>query len=146
MGTHTRAQEAEVRDVTVLANEVFRERVNAVIKSLYCKALSCELVVERVRATKQGDQTFQISGAGYLRWTVPGVGTSARRSLTLAATYTRGTCVVKDVKTVLDVTENNNGWGATRLQNALSGIAVPLNVVLEPGDCAKVDQITFPIG
>lgn len=134
---------AEARDVTEFANTVFRERVNAVIKSLYCKALSCELVIERVRAAKTSDQTFLVSGGGYLRWTIPGVGTSVRRSLSLAASYTRGTCVVKDVKTISDVSENNNGWGASRLQNALAGLAVPANVILEPQDCAKVDQIIW---
>jgi hypothetical protein len=58
----------------------------------------------------------------------------------LTGTYIRGTCIVKDLKPVFDVTTNNNGWGASKIEAVFKQITIPAIVVLTPEDCMKVDS------
>ncbi len=57
----------------------------------------------------------------------------------LTGTYTRGTCIVKDLKPVYDTVTNNNGWGASKIEAVFKRILVPTTVVLTPEVCSKVD-------
>ena len=61
----------------------------------------------------------------------------------LTGSYTRGTCIVKDLKPIFDTTSNNEGWGASRIEAVFKRIAIPAVVVLSPEDCQKVDSVIF---
>jgi hypothetical protein len=61
----------------------------------------------------------------------------------LTGSYTRGTCIVKDLKPIFDTTTNNNGWGASKIEAVFKRIDIPTVVVLAPEDCKKVDSFIF---
>jgi hypothetical protein len=61
----------------------------------------------------------------------------------LTGSYTRGTCIVKDLKPVFDTTTNNNGWAASKIEAVFKRIEIPTAVVLAPEDCKKVDTFIF---
>ena len=128
------------KDIRAFVKDAFKTKIEAIKSGLYCRALSCEFEVETFFATETNPKTYALSTSGWLEGTIPGLKGSARRAMGLTGTYIRGTCIVKDLKPVFDVTTNNNGWGASRIEAVFKQITIPAIVVLAPEDCMKVDS------
>jgi len=128
------------RDIKEFVKEAFRAKIDAVKTGIYCRALSCDFEVETFFATETGPRTYALSTTGWLEGTIPGLKGSARRKVGLTGSYTRGTCIVKELKPVFDKTTNNNGWGASKIEAVFKRIELPAIVVLAPDDCRKVDS------
>jgi hypothetical protein len=135
---------AEPKDIKAFVKDAFKVKIDAVKTAIYCRAFSCEFEVETFFAVETDPKTFALSTSGWLEGTIPGLKGSARRSVGLTGAYTRGTCIVKDLKPVFDTTTNNNGWGASKIESAFKLISIPTVVVLSPEDCQKVDSFIFP--
>ena len=133
----------EMRDVKEFVKDVFKEKIEAVKSGIYCRAFSCEFEVETFFGTETDPKTFALSTTGWLEGTIPGLRGSARRSMGLTGSYTRGTCIVKDLKPIFDTTTNNEGWGASKIEAVFKRIPIPTVVVLTPEDCKKVDAFIF---
>ena len=127
------------RDIRLFIKDVFKAKIEAIKSGFYCRALSCQFEVENFFITEMVPKTYALSTSGWLEGTIPGLKGSARRAVGLTGTYILGTCIVKDLKPVFDVSTNNNGWGASKIEAAFSYIEIPKLVVLAPEDCAKVD-------
>lgn len=134
---------AEPKDLKAFVRQAFSAKIEAVKSGIYCRALSCEFEVESFFATETDPKTYALSTTGWLQGTIPGLHGSARRSMGLTGSYTRGTCVVKDLKPIFDTITNNNGWGASRIEGVFKRIEIPVAVVLTPEDCEKVDKFIF---
>ena len=133
----------ETRDIKDFVKEAFKEQIDTVKSGMYCRAFSCEFEVETFYATETDPKTYALSMSGWLEGTVPGLKGSARRAMGLTASYTPGTCVVKEIKPIFDNLTNNNGWGASRIKSAFKRIQVPPTVVLTPEMCEKVNSFFF---
>jgi hypothetical protein len=131
------------KDLKEFVKQAFSEKIDAIKSGLYCRALSCDFEVESFFATETDPKTYAISTTGWLEGTIPGLKGSARRSVGLTGSYTRGTCIVKDLKPIFDTTTSNNGWGASRIEGVFKRIEIPITVVLSPEDCQKVDAFIF---
>jgi hypothetical protein len=136
----------ETKDISNFVREAFSDKIEEIKKGIYCQALSCEFQVESFLATETDPKTYALSTSGWLEGTIPGLKGSARRSVGLTGSYTRGTCIVKDLKPIFDTTTNNNGWGASRIEGIFKRIEIPTVVVLSPEDCRKVDNFIFVVG
>jgi hypothetical protein len=130
----------ESRDIKAFVQDAFHKNIEEVKKGIYCAALSCDFEIESFFATEIAPQTYQMSASGWLEGTIPGLKGSAKRKVGLTGSYTRGTCIFKDVKTIFDITTNNNGWGASRIEGVFKRIEIPKAVVLTKEDCKKVDD------
>jgi hypothetical protein len=130
----------ESRDIKAFVQDAFHNNIEEVKKGIYCAALSCDFEIESFFATEIAPQTYQLSATGWLEGTIPGLRGSAKRKVGLIGSYTRGTCIFKDVKTIFDITTNNNGWGASRIEGVFKRIEIPKAVVLTKEDCKKVDD------
>jgi len=133
----------EPKDIKEFVKQAFNEQIEAIKSGIYCRALSCDFEVESFYATETDPRTYTISTTGWLEGTIPGLKGSARRSMGLTASYTRGTCIVKDLKPIFDTLTNNNGWGASKIEAVFKRITIPTAVVLTPEDCTKVDAFIF---
>ena len=133
----------EPKDIKEFVKQAFNEQIEAIKSGIYCRALSCDFEVESFYATETDPRTYAISTTGWLEGTIPGLKGSARRSMGLTASYTRGTCIVKDLKPIFDTLTNNNGWGASKIEAVFKRITIPTAVVLTPEDCTKVDAFIF---
>ncbi len=133
----------EPRDIKEFVKEAFKAKIEEVKSGIYCRAFSCQFEVESFYATETDPKTYALSTSGWLEGTIPGLKGSARRTVGLTGTYTRGTCIVKDLKPIFDTTANNNGWGASRIEAVFKRIVIPAVVVLTPEDCMKVDSFIF---
>ncbi len=131
------------RDIKPFVKDAFKTKIEAIKSGIYCRALSCEFEVETFYATETSPKTYALSTSGWLEGTIPGLKGSARRAMGLTGTYTRGTCIVKDLKPVFDVSTTNNGWGASKIESVFKTIAIPTIVVLAPEDCQRVDSFIF---
>lgn len=131
------------KDIKEFVKQAFHEQIEAIKSGIYCRALSCEFEVETFFATETDPKTYALSTTGWLEGTIPGLKGSARRSVGLTGSYTRGTCIVKDLKPIFDTMTNNNGWGASRIESVFKRITIPSTVVLRPEDCVKVDSFIF---
>ncbi len=131
---------AEPKDIKVFVKEAFRENIEGVKNGIYCAAFSCDFEIESFFATETEPKSYVLSTTGWLEGTIPGLKGSAKRTMGLTGSYTRGTCVVKDLKPVFDVTSNNNGWGASRIEHVFKKIEIPKIVVLTKQACEKVDS------
>jgi hypothetical protein len=131
------------RDIKPFVKDAFKAKIEAIKSGIYCRAFSCEFEVETFFATETNPKTYALSTSGWLEGTIPGLKGSARRAMGLTGTYTRGTCIVKDLQPVFDVTTNNNGWGASKIEAVFKHIDIPKIVVLTPDDCRKVDSFIF---
>ncbi len=134
---------ADPKDIKAFVKDAFRAKIDAVKSGIYCRAFSCEFEVESFFATETDPKTYALATTGWLEGTIPGLKGSARRAMGLTGSYTRGTCIVKDLRPVFDTTTNNNGWGASRIEAVFKRIAIPTAVVLTPEDCQKVDTFIF---
>jgi hypothetical protein len=134
---------AETKDIKEFVKQAFEEQIEAVKAGIYCRALSCEFEVETFFATETDPKTYALSTTGWLEGTIPGLHGSARRSVGLTGSYTRGTCIVKELKPIYDTVTNNSGWGASRIESAFKRIQIPVTVVLTPEACKKVDEFIF---
>ncbi|MFY9639842.1 MAG: hypothetical protein WAM63_03035 [Rhodomicrobium sp.] len=134
---------AQPMDLKDFVTQAFREQIEAIKSGIYCQALSCEFEVESFFATETNPKTYALSTSGWLEGTIPGLRGSARRSVGLTGSYTRGTCIVRDLKPIFDTSTNNNGWGASKIEAVFKRIEIPANVVLTPEACAKVDAFIF---
>ena len=130
-------------DIKEFVKQAFRDQIDAVKTGIYCWALSCDFEVDTFFAMETDPKTYAFSTTGWLEGTIPGLKGSARRSMGLTGSYTRGTCIVKDLKPVFDTVTNNNGWGASKIEAAFRRIEIPVIVVLTPEACAKVDAFIF---
>jgi hypothetical protein len=126
-------------DLKEFVKQAFQDQIDNLKSGIYCRTLSCNFELESFYATETGTKTYALSTSGWLEGTIPGLKGSAKRAMGLTGTYTRGTCIVKDLKPVYDNLTNNNGWGATKIESVFKGILVPATVVLKPEACAKVD-------
>ena len=133
----------ETKDIKQFVKQAFQEQIEAVKTGIYCRAMSCDFEVETFFATETDPKTYVISTTGWLEGTIPGLKGSARRSMGLTGSYTRGTCIVKELKPIFDTTTNNNGWGASRIEGVFKRIQIPGTVVLTPEACQKVDAFIF---
>lgn len=134
---------AETKDIKEFVKEAFSLNIEAVKTGIYCRALSCDFEIESFLATETDPQTYALAATGWLEGTIPALRGSARRSMGLTGSYTRGTCIVQDLKQIYDNTTNNNGWGASRIESVFKRIEIPKAVVLTPEDCKKVDTFIF---
>ena len=126
-------------DLKEFIKEAFQDQIDNIKSGIYCRAFSCNFEVESFFVTETDPKSYVLSASGWLEGTIPGLKGSARRSVGLTGSYTRGTCIVKDLKPVYDNVTNNNGWGATKIEAAFKHVQVPATVVLAPEVCAKVD-------
>ncbi len=131
------------KDIKAFVKDAFKAKIDAVKSGIYCRAFSCAFEVESFLATETDAQTYALSTIGWLEGTIPGLKGSARRAVGLTGSYTRGTCIVKDLKPVFDTTTNNNGWGASKIEAVFKRIEIPTVVVLTLEDCKKVDSFIF---
>jgi hypothetical protein len=134
---------ADPKDIKAFVKDAFKAKIDAVKTGIYCRAFSCEFEVETFFATETDTRTYALSTSGWLEGTIPGLKGSAKRAVGLTGSYTRGTCIVKDLKPVFDTTSNNNGWGASKIEAVFKRIEIPAVVVLSPEDCKKVDGFIF---
>jgi hypothetical protein len=134
---------AGTKDIKEFVKEAFEEQIEAVKGGIYCRAFSCDFEVETFFATETDPQTYALSTTGWLEGTIPGLKGSARRSMGLTGSYTRGTCIVKDLKPIFDTLTNNDGWGASKIEAVFKRIVIPTTVVLTPEACVKVDAFIF---
>ncbi len=132
-----------MRDIKEFVKAAFKAKIEEVKSGIYCRAFSCQFEVETFYATETDPKTYALSTSGWLEGTIPGLKGSARRTMGLMGSYTRGTCIVKDLKPIFDTTSNNNGWGASKIEAAFKRIEIPTIVVLAPEDCRKVDEFIF---
>lgn len=130
----------ETKDVKGFLETAFQDRIEGIKKGIYCSTLSCEIDVEMATATQTEPKTFVIATTGSLRGSIPGLKGSAKRTLSLIGSYVLNTCIVKDIKAIVDVTENNKGWGASRIEKGFKGLSVPSTYIMSMDDCIKVDQ------
>ncbi len=128
------------RDIKDFVKDAFKAKIEAIKSGIYCRAISCDFEVESFFATETDPKTYALSTSGWLEGTIPGLKGSARRAMGLTGTYIRGTCIVKDLKPIFDVSTNNNGWGASKIEAVFKRIDIPAIVVLTPEDCRKVDS------
>jgi hypothetical protein len=135
-----RCAAAETKDIKNFVKEAFRDNIEGVKKGIYCAALSCDFEIESFYATETEPQTYALSTTGWLEGTIPGLRGSAKRSMGLTGSYTRGTCVIKELNPVFDITTTNNGWGASRIEHVFKRIEIPKVVILTKKDCDKVDS------
>ncbi len=126
-------------DLKEFVKEAFQDQIDNLKGGIYCRAFSCNFEVDTFFVTETDPKSYVLAASGWLEGTIPGLKGSARRSVGLTGSYTRGTCIVKDLKPVYDNVTNNNGWGATKIEAAFKRIQVPATVVLTPEVCAKVD-------
>lgn len=133
----------ETKDIKDFVKEAFKDQIEAVKSGVYCRALSCNFEVETFFATETDPKTYALSTSGWLEGTIPGLKGAARRSMGLTGSYTRGTCIVKDLKPIFDTVTNNNGWGASKIESVFKRIQIPATVVLTPEACQKVDSFIF---
>jgi hypothetical protein len=126
-------------DLKEFIKEAFQDQIDNIKSGIYCRAFSCNFEVESFFVTETDPKSYVLSASGWLEGTIPGLRGSARRSVGLTGSYTRGTCIVKDLKPLYDNVTNNNGWGATKIEAAFKHVQVPPTVVLAPEVCAKVD-------
>ena len=126
-------------DLKEFIKEAFQDQIDNIKSGIYCRAFSCNFEVESFFVTETDPKSYVLSASGWLEGTIPGLKGSARRSVGLTGSYTRGTCIVKDLKPVYDNVTNNNGWGATKIEAAFKHVQIPATVVLAPEVCAKVD-------
>ncbi len=133
----------ETKNLREFVKQAFHEEIEAIKAGIYCRALSCDFEVETFFATETDPKTYALSTTGWLEGTIPGLKGSARRSMGLTGSYTRGTCIVKDLKPIFDTTTNNDGWGASRIESVFKRIQIPVTVVLTPEACQKVDAFIF---
>jgi hypothetical protein len=143
LGIAAPALGGEPREIRSFVKTIFKEQIEDIKTGIYCRAFSCEFEVESFFATETDPKTYALSTTGWLEGTIPGLHGSARRAMGLTASYTRGTCIVKDVKPIFDKTTNNNGWGASKIEAVFKRIEIPAVVVLTPEDCKKVDEFVF---
>lgn len=136
---------AQPKDIKEFVRLAFQEQIEAIKNGLYCRALSCDFEVETFFATETDSKTYALSTSGWLEGTIPGLKGSARRSVGLTGSYTRGTCIVKDLRPIFDTLTNNDGWGASKIEAVFKRIPIPAAVVLSPEDCAKVDAFIFRV-
>jgi hypothetical protein len=134
---------ADTRDIKDFVKQVFEDKIDAVKSGIYCRALSCEFEVESFYATETDPKTYALSTSGWLEGTIPGLRGSARRAVGLTGSYTRGTCIVKDLKPIYDTLTTNEGWGSSKIEGVFKRIEMPTAVVLSPEDCRKVDEFIF---
>jgi hypothetical protein len=134
---------ADTRDIKEFVKRAFQDQIEAVKQGIYCRALSCEFEVETFFATETDPKTYALSTTGWLEGTIPGLKGSARRSVGLTGSYTKGTCIVKDLTPIYDTLTNNDGWGASRIESVFRRIQIPVTVVLTPEACKKVDEFVF---
>ncbi|MFZ1108403.1 MAG: hypothetical protein WAN43_08660 [Rhodomicrobium sp.] len=134
---------ADPKDIKAFVRDAFKAKIDAIKSGIYCRAFSCEFEVETFFAVETDPKTYALSTTGWLEGTIPGLQGSARRTVGLTGSYTRGTCIVKDLKPIFDTTSNNEGWGASRIEAVFKRIAIPAVVVLSPEDCQKVDSVIF---
>lgn len=130
----------QVRDIKVFVKEGFHERIEGLKTGIYCAALSCDFDIESFTATETIPQTYALATTAWLKGTIPGLKGSAKRTVGLTGSYTRGTCIIKDIKPILDETSNNNGWGASKIEAVFKRIEIPKTIVLTKADCEKVDN------
>jgi hypothetical protein len=133
----------ESKDIKEFVKDAFKTKIEEIKAGLYCRAFSCQFEVESFYATETDPKTYALSTSGWLEGTIPGLKGSARRAMGLTGSYTRGTCIVKDLKPIFDATTNNNGWGASKIEAVFKRIPIPAIVVLTPEDCKKVDAFIF---
>lgn len=126
-------------DLKEFVKGTFKDQIDKIKNGIYCRAFSCKFEIESFYVTETGPKTYALSTSGWLEGTIPGLKGSAKRAVGLTGSYTRGTCIVKELKPVYDNVTNNNGWGATKIESAFKSIKVPATVVLKPDTCAKVD-------
>jgi len=143
LGLVAPAYGGEPRDIKTFVKSIFKEKIEEIKTGIYCRAFSCEFEVESVFATETDPKTYALAATGWLEGTIPGLHGSAKRAMGLTASYTRGTCIVKDVKPIFDKTTNNNGWGSSKIESVFRRIDIPAIVVLTPEDCKKVDEFIF---
>jgi hypothetical protein len=134
---------ADPKDIKAFIKDAFKAKIDGVKSGIYCRAFSCEFEVETFFVVETGPKTYALSTSGWLEGAIPGLKGSARRTVGLTGSYTRGTCIVKDLKPVFDTTSNNNGWGASKIEAVFKRIEIPAVVVLSPEDCQKVDSAIF---
>jgi hypothetical protein len=134
---------ADPKDIKAFVRDAFKAKIDAVKSGIYCRAFSCEFEVETFFIVETDPKTYALSASGWLEGVIPGLKGSARRTVGVTGSYTRGTCIVKDLKPVFDETSNNNGWGASKIESAFKLISIPAVVVLSPEDCQKVDSVIF---
>ena len=126
-------------DLKEFIKEAFQDQIDNIKSGIYCRAFSCNFEVNSFFVTETDPKSYVLSASGWLEGTIPGLKGSARRSVGLTGSYTRGTCIVKDLKPVYDNVTNNNGWGATKIEAAFKHVQIPPTVVLAPDICTKVD-------
>jgi len=126
-------------DLKEFVKGAFQDQIDNIKSGIYCRAFSCNFEIESFYASETDPKTYGLSTSGWLEGTIPGLKGSAKRAVGLTGTYTRGTCIVKDLKPVYDTVTNNNGRGATKIESAFKSIQIPTTVVLKPDTCAKVD-------
>ncbi len=131
------------KDIKAFVVDAFKVKIDAIKSGIYCRTFSCDFEVETFFVTETDPKTFALSTSGWLEGTIPGLKGSARRAVGLTGSYTQGTCIVKDLTPVFDVTTNNNGWGASKIEAVFKRIGIPKIVVLSPEDCQKVDSVIF---
>jgi hypothetical protein len=131
------------KDIKDFVKDAFKAKIEAVKSGIYCQAFSCDFEVETFFATETEASIYALSTSGWLEGTIPGLKGSARRTVGLTGSYARGTCIVKDLKPIFDVTTNNNGWGASKIEAVFKRITIPTVVVLTPEVCQKVDSFIF---
>ncbi|MGO8953179.1 MAG: hypothetical protein ACLP1W_16240 [Rhodomicrobium sp.] len=134
---------AGTKDIKEFVKQAFHEQIKAIKTGIYCRALSCDFEVETFFATETDPKTYALATTGWLEGTIPGLHGSARRSMGLTGFYTRGTCIVKDLKPIFDTITNNDGWGASKIEAVFKRIQIPATVVLTPEACQKVDAVIF---
>lgn len=134
---------AETKDIKNFVKDAFSANIETIKTGIYCRALACDFEIESFLATETDPKTYALAATGWLEGTIPGLKGSARRSMGLTGSYTRGTCIVQDLKQIYDNTTNNNGWGASRIEGIFKRIEIPKVVVLTPEDCKKVDTFIF---
>jgi len=130
---------ASTMDLKEFIKDAFQDQIDNIKSGIYCRAFSCNFEVESFFVTETDPKSYVLSASGWLEGTIPGLKGSARRSVGLTGSYTRGTCIVKDLKPVYDNVTNNNGWGATKIEAAFKHVQIPPTVVLAPDVCTKVD-------
>jgi hypothetical protein len=130
---------ASAEDMRSAVKEAYRERIGEFTTGFYCKALSCEFDIEWFALRRIAESTFEFETTAWLKGTIPGLRGSAKRTVNLKGTYTRGTCILKDVRAISDTIEDNNGWGASRVASIFKSAPIPPHLVMEPDDCRKAD-------
>jgi hypothetical protein len=132
---------AAMADLRSQIKDAYQDRIKDITSGIACRALSCEVDLERISIVETAPATYKIDATGWLQGTVPGLKGSAKRTVTVTASYTKGTCIIKDVKVLSDETTDNNGWGASRIASALKSPTIQPTFFLKPDDCKKADVL-----